>query len=247
MLKDKLFFFVNYDGQRNTQTQPIVPNICPTGAALTALQQYLTPYAVGLNNDVFLAKADWNIGQTDRFSVRYNGSRYTGSNFESNGLTSAREHTGDNKVTTDNIAAVYTKVFGTSLVWDARFNYVRDDEPGQANATGPEVVITNGITFGKNNFSPRYTNAYTYQPVNTLSWVKGTPQHQIRRRHQLRKGRQLLPRLVCRLLHLPQLCRLPAPARPAATSRRSRPPGPTRRSAIPTSTNTRFSRRIAGA
>lgn len=173
VITDKVFFFGNYDGQRNTQSQPIVPNIYPTGAALQALQQYLVPYQIGLNNAVFLAKADWNISQTDRFSVRYNGSRYTGTNFESNGLTSAREHTGDNKVTTDNIAAVYTKVFGTSLVWDSRFNYVRDDEPGQANATGPEVVITNGITFGKNNFSPRFTNAYTYQPVNTLSWVKG--------------------------------------------------------------------------
>lgn len=173
MIKDKLFFFGNYDGQRNTQTQAIVPNIAPTGAALTALQQYLVPYQVGLNNYVYLGKVDWNIGQSDHFSARYNGSRYTGTNFESNGLSSAREHTGDNKVTTDNIAAVYTKVFGTNLVWESRFNYVRDDEPGQANATGPEVIITNGVTFGKNNFSPRFTNAFTYQPVNTLSWSKG--------------------------------------------------------------------------
>ena len=29
------------------------------------------------------------------------------------------------------------------------------------------------MTFGKNNFSPRFTNGYTYQPVNTLSWLKG--------------------------------------------------------------------------
>ncbi len=174
VVKDKLFFFGNYDGQRNTQTQPIVPNIAPTGAAFTALQQYLIPYQVGLNNYVFLGKADWNAGQADHFSFRFNGSRYTGTNFESNGLSSAREHTGDNKVTTNNIAAAYTKVFGTSLVWDTRFNYVGDKEPGQANATGPEVIITNGITFGKNNFSPRFTNAYTYQPISTLSWVKGS-------------------------------------------------------------------------
>ena len=174
VLKDKLFFFGNYDGQRNTQTQPIVPNTAPTGAALAALQQYLTPYQTGLNNDVFLGKADWNAGQADHFSFRYNGSRYNGTNFESNGLSSAREHTGDNKVTTDNIAAAYTKIFGTSLVWDTRFNFVGDKEPGEANATGPEVVITNGITFGKNNFSPRFTNAYTYQPISTLSWAKGS-------------------------------------------------------------------------
>src|ERR1035441_8276029 len=109
----------------------------------------------------------------DRVSVRYNASRYTGKNFESNGATSALEHTGNNDVNTDNIAGLYTRIFGTHLVWDARFNYVRDAEPGFANTTGPEVAITNGVTFGKNNFSPRYTNAFTYQPVNTLSYQRG--------------------------------------------------------------------------
>ena len=128
---------------------------------------------MGLNNNVYLGKVDWNAGQNDRFSVRFNASRYTGVNQESPGPSSAREHTGDNQVNTDNLAAVYTKVIGTHLVWDARFNYVRDAEPGSANTTGPEVVILNGITFGKNNFSPRYTNTYGYQPVNTFSYVTG--------------------------------------------------------------------------
>src|SRR5262249_25663782 len=111
--------------------------------------------------------------QNNRLSVRYNMSRYTGKNFESNGATSALEHTGNNEVNTDNLAALYTKVIGTRLVWDLRFNYVGDKEPGYANSTGPEVAIVNGITFGKNNFSPRYTNAYTYQPVTTFDYIKG--------------------------------------------------------------------------
>ena len=172
--KDKLFFFVSYDGQRNTSNQIIVPNIQPTGAALAALSKYLAPYPLGLNNNLFLGKADWNVSQNGRFSVRYNMSRYTGTNFESNSQTSAQEHTGNNQVNTDNLAAVYTRVIGTRLVWDLRFNYVGDKEPGLANATGPEVAITNGITFGKNNFSPRYTNAYTYQPITTFSYQKGS-------------------------------------------------------------------------
>ena len=173
VVKDKLFFFVSYDGQRNTSNQIIVPNIQPTGAALTALSKYLAPYPLGLNNNVFLAKADWTLGPNDRIGVRYNMSRYTGVNYESNSSTSALEHTGNNEVNTDNVAAVYTKVIGTRMVLDVRFNYVGDSEPGYANTTGPEVAITNGVTFGKNNFSPRYTNAYTYQPIATLSWQKG--------------------------------------------------------------------------
>jgi outer membrane receptor protein involved in Fe transport len=171
--KDKLFFFFSYDGQRNTSNQILAPNIQPTGAALAALAPYLQPYVVGLNNNVYLGKVDWTIGPNDRLTVRYNASRYTGVNQENPGPTSALQHTGNNQVNTDNFAGAYTKVIGARLVWDVRFNYLRDDEPGLANSSGPEVQIVNGITFGKNNFSPRYTTTHGFQPLNTVSYSAG--------------------------------------------------------------------------
>jgi outer membrane receptor protein involved in Fe transport len=181
--KDTLFFFFSYDGQRNTSNQIVVPNIAPTGAALTALQKYLAPYRLGLNNNVYLGKGDWNISSNDRLSVRYNVSRYTGVNQESFGSNVAEEHSGNNQVNTDNLTGSYTKVLGSKAVWDLRFNYVADKEPGFANTNGPEVNIINGVLFGKNNFSPRFTNAYTYQPVTTLSYLTG--------RHNLKFGGDL--------------------------------------------------------
>ena len=39
---------------------------------------------------------------------------------------------------TDNVAAVYTRTLGASTVWETRFNYVADAEPGYANTKGPE-------------------------------------------------------------------------------------------------------------
>ena len=59
------------------------------------------------------------------------------------------------------------------MVWDTRFNFVRDNEPGLANSNAPEVSIINGIIFGRNNFSPRYTNTRAYQPINSLSYATG--------------------------------------------------------------------------
>jgi hypothetical protein len=79
------------------------------------LQQYLTPYVVGLDNNVYLGKVDWNIGPNDRLSVRYNASRYNGVNQESPGSTSALQHTGNNQVNTDNLSASYTKVIGRAI------------------------------------------------------------------------------------------------------------------------------------
>lgn len=180
IVKDKLFFFVNYDGQRNTSSQVLAPTTLPTADQLSVFAKYLTPYQLGLNNNVALAKVDWNATDRDRLSVRYNMSRYTGVNQENFGLSSAQEHTGNNEVNTDNLAAVYTRTIGASTVWETRFNYVADAEPGYANAKAPEVVILNGITFGQNNFSPRYTNTKAYQPTSNVTLVKG--------RHTLKAG-----------------------------------------------------------
>lgn len=180
VVRDRLFFFFSYDGQRNKSNQIVVPNTMPTGAALTALAQYLTPYPLGANNNVYLGKVDWSIAANDRLTLRYNASRYTGINQESFGSNVAQEHSGNNEVNTDNFNTSYTHVLGGKGVWDLRFNYVRDAEPGFANTTGPEVSIINGVLFGKNNFSPRYTNAFTYQPVTTFSYITG--------RHSLKVG-----------------------------------------------------------
>ena len=171
--KDKLFFFGSYDGQRNTGNQILTPATAPTGAALAALQDKLQPYIVGLKNNVYLAKVDWNASQNGRVTVRYNASRYTGVNQENAGPSSALEHTGDNQVNTDNVSFAYTRVIGARMVWDARFNFVRDAEPGFANGTGPEVAISGGLTFGKNNFSPRFTTTHAYQTVQTLGYATG--------------------------------------------------------------------------
>src|SRR5262249_35249824 len=76
--KDKAFFFVNYDQQKNNLTQVLTPNTLPSAAQLPSFQQYLQPYPLGQQNKVGLAKADLNLTDRDRVSVRYNLSRYSG-------------------------------------------------------------------------------------------------------------------------------------------------------------------------
>lgn len=171
--KDKLFFFVNYDGQRNTSPQLITPNIAVPATLTAALGEYLKPYTTGANNDVALFKADWNISSTKHLNVRYNINRFTGRNFESFSGTSALEHTGDSKVNTDNIAANYSQSIGANTVLDLRYIFVKDDEPGFANTDKPETQIINGVTFGRNNFSPRYANAKTNNIIGAVTRVMG--------------------------------------------------------------------------
>ena len=80
-------------------------------------------------------------------------------------------------MTTDNISGTHTFVLSGAAVLESRFTYSRDNEPGAANSTDPEAVIRQGgatvISIGRNNFSPRYTNARTIQWADSLSYVHG--------------------------------------------------------------------------
>ncbi len=188
VIKNKAFFFFNYDGQRNSE--PIVvfapPGLIPVLPTLPAEAQaafrslestYFKNYSRGLNNDVYLSKVDWNISSNQTLNVRWNANRFTGLNFENAGNQRSAEATGDSKVITDSIIATYTRVIGTNKVFDLRYNYTRDDQPGEANSAAPETTVQqsgqNVITFGRNNFSPRYTNSKRSQIISTLSYTFG--------------------------------------------------------------------------
>ncbi len=197
ILKDKLFFFFDYDGQRNT-----LPNLVflqlprgftldsdPTIAAFqTSALNYLTaranPWTRAQNQDVYLGKADWRISPRHLLSGRWNSQRFTGANFENGGPQNALEHTGASLVTTDTLSVLLTSTLSNSMVNIARFAYLRDDEPGQANNINPEATVFEGgiqvFTVGRNFFSPRFTNIKREQWGDTLAVVHG--------RHSIKLG-----------------------------------------------------------
>jgi outer membrane receptor protein involved in Fe transport len=193
VIKDKIFFFFDYDGQRNNEPITVIPGAAAPADALSqqgfqAIKQYLGAYGRSLNNDVYLGKVDFDLTSKQRLSVRYNANRFTGVNYENSGQTSAAGHTGNASVTTDNIAGTHTFVLSPTTVLESRFSYTRDNEPGQANSPAPEVVLKQGgntvLSFGRNNFSPRFTNAKTYQWAESLSHVRG--------RHSYKMGADII-------------------------------------------------------
>lgn len=182
VIKNKLFFFTAFDGQRNSS--PVAPtpalNIAPgtpQAQAVAGLSQFFTPYLQGQNNNTFMAKMDWALNSRNNLSVRYNLGRFTGKNFENGGPQRAQEATGDSENNTDNIVAALTTVYSPTVVGETRWTFLRDDAPGAANATGPEVNIFEAgariISYGRNSFSPRYTNIDRFQVIKTVSMTRG--------------------------------------------------------------------------
>src|SRR5712691_1123576 len=184
LVKDKAFFFVSYDGQRRTIPNDVVltlPGNLPTDpdtqAGLATIRGKADSYALSRDQNVFLAKMDWQIDPRHRWSVRYNHQNFTGGNNENSGVTNALEHTGNSLVRTRTLNASLSSVFRSTLFNELRFQFARDQEPGESNTTDPETIVNQGgqrvLTFGRNNFSPRETTIKRFQVADAVTWIRG--------------------------------------------------------------------------
>jgi len=185
------FFFFNYDGQRNTQPNIVFLNLPATTpgdpatqAGIARLQPLASSWERTLNQDVLLLKSDHQITGANRLTLRYNHQNFTGEGFENGGAQNALEHTGASLVRTRSFNASVATVFGPTFFNEARFQYARDSEPGEANSENPEAVVQQGgvtvLTIGRNNFSPRETTIDRWQIADTVTWIRAA--------HKLKAG-----------------------------------------------------------
>ncbi|HET9741309.1 MAG TPA: TonB-dependent receptor [Terriglobales bacterium] len=188
VIKNKVFFFFDYDGQRNITGNPILVTLpTPVNPLQTAAVNYLSSrinnYNRTFNQDVYLGKGDWNISDREQLSARYNAQRFTGQGLENSGTTSVFEHTGASNVASDSFNVQLTSTLSPNFVNVGKFSYQRDHEPGQANSDNPEALVRfNGqqLFVGRNSFSPRETTIHRQEYGDTVSYVWG--------RHSLKIG-----------------------------------------------------------
>jgi hypothetical protein len=181
IVKDKAFFFASYDGQRQTIPVDIVvntsnlPNDEATQSGLATIMEKAGSYAQTRDQDVFLAKMDWQLDPGHRLTLRYNHQNFTGENNEN--TSGAEEHSGNSLVRTRTVNAALSSVFSPTMYNELRVQYARDNEPGTANTNDPEVTVRQGgqtvLVFGRNFFSPRETTIDRWQIGDTLTWIRG--------------------------------------------------------------------------
>ncbi|HKR02283.1 MAG TPA: TonB-dependent receptor [Pyrinomonadaceae bacterium] len=190
IVKNRAFFFFTYDGQRQDLTNPIdAPNV---NSAPLAVRNILLPkletYPIGRDQDVFMAKGDIRLNNSNQLSLRFNRQNFTGINNESTGAQSVLEHTGSSLARTTTFSGTLASTLTEKLVNELRFQVARDAEPGEANTDQPEARIgtvvagTTGtfLNIGRNNFSPRETTIRRWQFVDNLLYATG--------RHNLKTG-----------------------------------------------------------
>ncbi len=200
IVKNKAFFFFDYDGQRRrdpvdvilqgTLVGPADPNFAAQQTALAELAPRIGGYPRTFDQNVYLFKGDWQLTDRNHFTARYNYQKFTGGSLENSApagtpnTTSTAEHTGNSLVNTHTLTLSMTSVLSTRLLNEFRYNYARDREPGTANSDTPEITILQGgvtaVVLGRNNFSPRETTVRRHQFIDNISYSLG--------KHSLKTG-----------------------------------------------------------
>jgi hypothetical protein len=199
LVKDKLFYFLDYDQQKrnfpavigpyssNFFTGPEVTNCtdpnCPAViSALKAITNTTDPRTG--DNYIGLAKVDYQINSNHHLSNALNILRWNSLNGIYTGptLTTTALGNGSDNVANEFDVTTWSWVINTRLVNEARFQYGRDFEYESPNSSGPSFLISGAASFGMPNFLPRakYPDEKRYQWVDNLSWVRG--------RHQIKVG-----------------------------------------------------------
>jgi outer membrane receptor protein involved in Fe transport len=184
IVKDRLFFFANYDGQRNTTPNTVILNVPggtpsdpDTTAGIARLQELAFDWDRKQDQDVFLLKTDYEVSSRHHLSLRYNRQDFTGQGFENGGNQNSFEHTGDSLVKTDTFGGSFASSLTQSVFNELRGQYAKDSEPGTANSANPEATIRQGgtlvLTIGRNFFSPRETTIKRYQFADTATLLVG--------------------------------------------------------------------------
>ena len=197
ILKNKLFYFVNYDGSRKVfpiayTSSATFPLPCPTvipSAKCAAANAYLASltgsYPRTAINDIAFAKLDYQLNSSNRFSAGFDFDDFHAPNSYSSATTS-----NNSSVTTNGPAVTHTRFFVAS--WDAilnpttvnnfRFQWGLDNEIIGANSTGPSVSIASVMTYGMPNALPRpaFPDEHRLQFTDTISRSLG--------KHQLKAG-----------------------------------------------------------
>ncbi len=180
IIKDKLFFFFSYDGQRKdlTSYREFRPN-----AGIDEFRE-MFPEIVKANegwwpgtedNDVYFLKLDWNINEDHHLTFRINYQDFEAINGTNKYRTSGITNNGVEKDKSLSIVAELTSVLNENMYNDLRVQYAREERPRYANTTDMmEVVIGYyDATFGQNNFLPNGLDEDTVEIMDDFTWMLG--------------------------------------------------------------------------
>ncbi len=189
-IKDKLFYFLTYDGSRkvnpitylssSTFPQPCAAQISAAvcAAANAYAKSLLGGFARSANLDVGFGKIDYQVNDKNHVNASMNIDDFKALNSYQSSPTysnSSLTANGTNIIHERIFVASWDSILSSTMVNNFRFQWSRDLEVTSANGTGPSVSVTNALGYGLPNALPRpaFPDEHRLQFTDILSWTKG--------------------------------------------------------------------------
>ncbi len=173
LVKDKLFYFVSYDQQKQDITVPILttqllPAFFTTYPALSSPPQYVQTQ----DGSVLFGRLDYQMNPAHRFMLRVNKNDYEGINGTSNSQSRTASYNGIEGLDTKAYVGSWSGQFGANWLNDLNANYIDEETPREDKGLNlPEIQI-GGLRFGEVSFLPIQTTNKRKQVADTLSYLR---------------------------------------------------------------------------
>jgi hypothetical protein len=191
IIKNKLFYFLTYDGSRKVNPisytssgtypqacSPLIP-AATCAAANAFVLSNLGAFPRFQSQDIAFGKLDYNLNEKNRLSGSFNFDNFRAPNSYITSTTannSSNSANGKAVFHERNLVANWSSTLNPTTINNLRFQWSRDLETTAANATSPSVTVTNFINYGLPNALPRpaFPDEHRLQFTDVLSKTYGT-------------------------------------------------------------------------
>ncbi|HYU35754.1 MAG TPA: TonB-dependent receptor [Thermoanaerobaculia bacterium] len=172
IIKDKLFYFLSYDNQKQDITIPILAsNLDP--AVFARYPALTSPDAYVQTQDGWVAfgRLDYQLNPAHRLMFRSNWNDYEGVNGTSNSQSRAASYNGIEGIKAKSYVGSWSGQFGAEWLNDLSLNYVDEDIPRQDKGLNLPEIQVGGARYGEVSFLPIVTTNKRKAFSDTVSYL----------------------------------------------------------------------------
>ncbi|GLH72104.1 Oar protein [Geothrix limicola] len=186
IVKDKLFYFVAVDGQKENRPDgfllgsstppaglfPLNPAV-PADAALIARN---ADYKTKADSTTVFTRFDWIVNNDHSLQFRVNHSDFKGN--VNTGTFNSLDAVSSDDIKTTSLVGQWNWTLGANWVNEFRITSTKDEQPRHPNSTLPQVSVSSVITYGSGPNYEREFETKRTQITETLTYV--TPSLQVK-------------------------------------------------------------------
>ena len=172
IVKDRLFYFLSYDKQKQDITIPILstqllPAFFATYPSLTSTPEYVQTQ----DGWVAFGRLDYQLSPAHRLLARVNSNDYTGVNGTSNSQARASTYNGVEGQNTKAYLGSWSGQFSSNVLNDLNLNYIVEKTPRADKGLNLPEIQVGGLRFGEVSFLPIDTTNKRKAFADTLSYL----------------------------------------------------------------------------